>query len=231
MRSEGRSRRGQPSRSPAVSPGCGLWLPLAPQQLRKSHRGRNLTGGPWVLESQQETFGRLPTPGSAISTQFHGVLRPGVVAPTGLHVPLRSHLRPRSEAPVPLPQCVPSPLSVKPRAHGRAVLSSLPLCRGVFLSLIQKHFPSTRRRRDRAGGKRKSKRTCWLCAPLPPSSRAAWPLPVPVPCKSRREFARGQQRRASAWGSEKQRSGPGRQRHSRAQRQPHWQAGKPLGQR
>lgn len=90
----------------------------------------------------------------------------------GLHVPLRSHLRPRSEAPVPLPQCVPSPLSVKPRAHGRARAELSSPCRGVFLSLIQKHFPSTRRRRDRAGGKRKSKRTCWLCAPLPPSPQS-----------------------------------------------------------
>lgn len=42
---------------------------------------------------------------------------------------------------------------------------SLP-CRGVFLSLIQKHFPSTRRRRDRGGGKRKRK--------CPPSSSSAF---------------------------------------------------------
>lgn len=75
---------------------------------------------------------------------------------TSVHPREASHYHSPTGAPA-WDQCVPlSPLSLRLHAVA-AVLSILLLCRGVFLSLIQKHFPSTRRRRDRGGGKRKSK--------------------------------------------------------------------------
>lgn len=129
-----------------------------------------------MLGFQQETFGHLPP---HRLYHFNTVSWASWVWPvvpsqadvalsevTSVHPREAAHCHSHTGAPA-WDQCVPlSPLSLRLHAVA-AVLSTLLLCRGVFLSLIQKHFPSTRRRRDRGGGKRKSKNprgsSSWLC--------------------------------------------------------------------
>lgn len=55
-------------------------------------------------------------------------------------------------------------------------------CRGVFLSLIQKHFPSTRRKRDRGAGKRRRKQR--PPRPLTPSASRPCSHPPSRACRA-----------------------------------------------